>query len=269
MTQNSIIIYAVSDATGDLAVNISIAAARQFQELRADIRRRAVIHSEEQIQELVKEAKKEGALILYTFVSSEMRQGLMEEAKAHGVTSIDVMGPVLDIISSKAHRSPSDQPGLQYKQISDTIKRTETMTFTIRHDDGQEANSLDQADIILLGISRTSKTPLSVYLAYRGHKVANVPIVRGVELPPQVYKVDRHKMVGLTTDPERLVNLRSTRLQKLGRPLDEDYASLEYVEKELAYQRQIFAKLGNIPVVNIMNKAIEEVATEVLTVLGL
>ena len=129
-------------------------------------------------------------------------------------------------------------------------------------------DSLDQADIVILGISRTSKTPLSIYLGYRGFNVANIPIVKGVDMPVALQQVDRHKLVGLTIDPEKLVMLRASRLQKLGRPLNEDYANLDYIKEELTNQRRILVSLGNIPVVNMTSKAIEEAATEILTILG-
>ncbi len=268
MQPEQMIIYAVSDATGDLAVNITVAAVRQFPDLNSNIERRAIVNTEEKVTEVVKAAKEAGAIIVYTLVSAELRQVLLDEAKAQGVRAVDVMGPVMDLIEHKAHLAPSDQPGMQYQMTGDYLKRTEMMTYTVKHDDGQGLDSLNEADIILLGISRTSKTPLSVYLAYRGYKVANVPLVMGVEPPAQLKNVDKQKMVGLVIDAEKMVNLRSSRLQKLGRPLNEDYADLDYIKEELAFQRRVFSQLGNIPVVSMTNKAIEEAATEILTILG-
>jgi regulator of PEP synthase PpsR (kinase-PPPase family) len=268
MTKRPFILYAVSDATGDLSVNIAVAAVEQFQALDSEIRRHPVTDTPDKVHEVVQEAKKEEALILYTLVSEELRHLLMEEAHAHGVAAIDVMGPVLEKIAEKAKLKPSDQPGLQYKKPGHHRKRTEMMTFTVKHDDGQGMDSIGEADIIIVGISRTSKTPLAMYLAHRGFKVANVPIVKGVEVPQELFEADQRKLVGLTIDQEKLSHIRSSRLQKLGRSLNEDYASSDYIKEELDYQRQIFADLGNIPVVNVTRKAIEEVATEILTILG-
>ncbi len=268
MTGRRMTLFAVSDATGDLTVNVAIAAARQFNKLDPDIRRRALVTSREKVEAVVQEAKNEHGLIVHTLVAAELRQHLMEEAKAQGVPAVDVMGPVLDHIGSMVHLQPSDQPGMQYKMTGDYLKRTEVMTFTVKHDDGQGLDSINEADIIILGISRTSKTPLSIYLAYRGYRVAHVPIVKGVDIPRTLLNVDCSKIVGLIIDPEKIVTLRLSRLQKLGRPLNEDYANLEYIKEELAYQRRIFVDLGNIPVINVTSKAIEEAATEILTVLG-
>lgn len=268
MKERPVTVYAVSDATGDLTVNIAVAAVRQFKELESDIRRRALVNTAEKIEAVVKEAKAEGAIVLYTLVSAEMRKVLMETAEEHSVKAVDVMGPVLDSLASHAAISPSDQPGMQYRVTGDYVRRTEVMAFTVKHDDGLGLDSLDDADIIILGISRTSKTPLSIYLGYRGFKVANIPIVKNVDVPRQIYAADQRKVVGLTMDSEKLTSLRKSRLQKLGRPLSEEYASLEYIQEELAYQRRVYAGLGNIPVINMTSKAIEEAATEILTVLG-
>lgn len=268
MPEKPLIIYAVSDLTGDLSVNMAIAAVRQFRKLEPDVRRRARVDSPEKIKEIVDEAKAEGALILYTLVSSVFRHVLMEEAQGQGVRAIDLIGPVLETIAEKAGLEPSDQPGLQYKNRGHYLKKAETMTFTVKHDDGQGLETLDEADIIILGISRTSKTPLAIYLAYRGFKVANIPIVKGVDIPRELFKVDQRKLIALTIDQEKMVRLRSSRLQKLGRSLSEDYANPEYVNEEIAYQKKISAELGNIPIINITNKAIEEAATEILTILG-
>lgn len=265
---NALILIAVSDATGDLAVNIAVAAARQFQGLEADIRRRALINTAAKIAAVIDEAKQTDAMIVYTLVSQEMRQLLEDMSEREGVIAVDVMGPVLGTIATQVEQAPSDKPGMQYRVTGDYLKRTEVMTYTVKHDDGLGLETLGDADIIILGISRTSKTPLSIYLGYRGFKVANVPIVRNVDVSRSVYHADKKKLVGLTIEADKLVSLRQSRLQKLGRPLSEEYASLEYIKEELAYQRRIFAELGNIPVINMTNKAIEEAATEILTVLG-
>jgi len=268
MPEETLILYAVSDATGDLAVNITVAAARQFKALNPDIRRHAMINSADKVAKVVSEAKAEQAIILYTLVSEEMRKLLADTAARADVVAIDIMGPVLANIAAEAHQAPSDQPGMQYRVTGDSLRRNEVMTFTVKHDDGLGLDTLNDSDIVILGISRTSKTPLSIYLGYRGFKVANVPIVKHVDVPRGVFATDRHKLVGLTIEAEKLINLRQSRLQKLGRPMSEEYANLEYIKEELAYQRRIYAELGNIPVINMTNKAIEEAATEILTVLG-
>ncbi len=178
------------------------------------------------------------------------------------------MGPLMEGFTKYFHAAPSDQPGLQYRLTADYLRRNEAVEFTVKHDDSLGLDTLGQADIILLGISRTSKTPLSIFLAFRGFKVANIAIVKDVALPDEVRLVDPKKLVGLTIKADKLVELRSSRLAKMGRSLSRRYANLEFIREELFYAQRTFAELGNTPVIDVTSKAIEEVATEVLTVLG-
>ena len=150
----------------------------------------------------------------------------------------------------------------------DYFKRQEAIEFTVKHDDGLGLDTIGMADIVLLGISRTSKTPLSIYLAYRGYKVANIPIIRDVPMPKELLQVERTKMVGLTVSSSKLAQLRESRLIKLGRPLSEEYANINRINEELEHSRTYFDQLGGIPMIDVTDKAIEEIASEVLLVLG-
>lgn len=268
MSEGKFILYAVSDATGDLAVNIATSAARQFQKIHSDIRRRARVDTPEKVTQLVDEVVRESGLIVYTFVSSELRKDLHKKAKKKKVPVIDIMGPTLETLARFIHEAPSDRPGMQYELTRNYYRRNDAVEFTVVHDDGLHLDTLGEADIIIIGISRTSKTPLAMYLAFRGFKVANIPIVKGVDLAKEVYAADRRKMIGVTVDSENLEDLRASRLSNLGRSLEEDYVDRDYIEAELEHQRRVFADLGNIPVINVTKKAIEEAATEILIVLG-
>jgi regulator of PEP synthase PpsR (kinase-PPPase family) len=201
-------------------------------------------------------------------VGLELRKQFLEECAKQRVVAVDLMGPVMDVFTSYLHEAPSSEPGLKYKHTSEYFRRQEAIEFTVKHDDGMGLDTMIQADIVLLGISRTSKTPLCVYLAFRGYKVANIPLVRNVPIPKELEQVDPSKLVGLTINTEKLVQLRETRLVKLGRPLSEEYASLERVAEEINYARKVYEQLGNIPVIDVTGKAIEEIATEVLLTLG-
>jgi regulator of PEP synthase PpsR (kinase-PPPase family) len=269
MPEPKLTIYAVSDATGELAISVATAALRQFRQENVAILRRGKIRSLDRVVKLVQEAKDSGALIVFTLVSHDLREGLLRLAAEAGVPAVDVMGPLMSSFETYLHSAPSDQPGLKYRITGDYFRRNDAIEFAVKHDDGQGLETIDQADIVLLGISRTSKTPLSIYLAYRGFKTANIPIVREVP-PPRILKsLDRRKIVGLTVAPEKLSELRGTRLAKLGLPRSENYANVEFIRDELAYAHQAFGELGGIPVIDVTLKAIEEVATEVLTVLGI
>ena len=261
-------IFAVSDATGELAVSIATAALKQFKEEGVPVYRRVKIRTPERIAKIVSEAKEQSGFIVFTLVSHELRQHLLEAAARENVMAIDVMGPVMENLAQYIHKTPSDQPGLQY-QAGESYRRNEAIDFAVKHDDGLGLETLDLADVVLLGISRTSKTPLSMYLAYRGFKTANVPIVPPLGLPEALRLVSRRKLVGLTISGEKLVELRSTRLARLGRPRLERYANLEAIREELVFANKIFNGLGPCPVIDVTSKAIEEIASEILMVLGI
>lgn len=261
-------IFAVSDATGELAHNLAVAASRQFEGIAAKIVRRGRILAAK-IPVLIEEVKKKHGVILFTMVSTELRQMLLTEAKKEGIVAMDIMGPSLDMLANYFHKLPSTEPGLQYKVTRDYYKRTEAIEFSVRHDEGLGLDTLEQADIIILGISRTSKTPLSVYLAYHGYRSANIPIIPGVPIPDKLVGCDRKKMVGLTRSWEDLASHRSTRLKKMGRPESEQYAQKEHIEKELAYGQEVFEKLGVPLIVDVGGKAIEEVASEIILAMGI
>lgn len=262
-------IYAVSDATGELAYSLAVAASRQFEGLNVKIVRKGKVTNRKKIQDVLQEVKNLEGVVLFTMVSHELRPIVLSEAKEAGVVAMDVMGPVLDMLAHYFHTLPSDEPGLQYRMTKDYFKRTEAVEFTVRHDEGSGMESLDQADIVLLGISRTSKTPLSIFLAHQGYRCANVPLAAGMALPQKIAEIDRKKLVGLIVHPEKLAEYRAMRLQNLGRPGDEEYAQLAHIEGELKHAQDVFASLPGIRVVDVTGKAIEEVATEIIHELGL
>ncbi len=265
---NIFYIYAISDATGELAMNIAFAALRQFKVDNVNIVRKARITDKQKIISALTEAHKRHAIVVHTLVGHELRDIFHEEAEKIGVLAIDIMGPVLEMLSSFLHSTPSDEPGLKYKLTKEYFKRQEAVEFTVKHDDGLGLETILNADITLLGISRTSKTPLSIYLAHRGHKVANIPIVKDVPLPDIVSKLDPKKSFGLVIDPQKLVDLREARLVKMGRPLSEEYAKIDKITDELDYSRRIFREFG-ISTVDVTHKSIEEIATEILIMMGL
>lgn len=264
MNKKSFRIYAVSDATGDLANSEAVAAAGQFPGIGVKIIRRPLVTTKSEIARVVSEAKEENGVILFTMVSHDLRQLMLSEAKDQGVVAMDIMGPALDMLAHYFHKLPSDEPGLQYKQTRDYYKRTEAVEFAFRHDDGLGVETLNRADIILLGVSRTSKTPLSIFLAYHGYRCANIPVVKGIPLPKQVHDLDRKKLVGLDLSAEKLAAMRSTRLKKLGRPTSEHYAQLDHVQEELKHAHQVFSKFKGMMVIDVTGKAIEEIAAEIL-----
>lgn len=261
-------IFALSDATGELANHTAVAAVNQFPNHDSQIIRVPKIIDKAKIQEYVLKAKECHGVIVFTFVSSEMRQEILNLSQEHEVVAIDIMGPTLDALANYFHTLPSPEPGLQYKMTQHYFKRTEAVEFTVKHDDGLGLDTIDAADIILLGISRTSKTPLSIYLAYHGYRCANMPIVKDIPLPISVMNADPSKMIALTIDERKLATIRATRLRKLGRPETESYANLSYITEEISFALKIIREL-RIPAIDVTGKAIEETASEIINLLKL
>lgn len=264
MSTNSFQIFAVSDATGSLAHNLARAASMQFEKIPFKIVRCSQVDNDQKIRDVILKAKEKNAVILFTMVSQDLRRVVLSEAKKASVVAMDIMGPALDMLSHYFHQLPLNEPGLQYRVTQDYYHRTEALDFAVRHDDGLSVNTFDQADIILLGISRTSKTPLAIYLAYQGYRCANITIVQGMPLPPIIFKLDPKKMVGLILSPDKLASIRSTRLKKLGRPDSERYAQVEHIQEELNQACEVFDKLPGIHIVDVTGKAIEELSSEVI-----
>jgi regulator of PEP synthase PpsR (kinase-PPPase family) len=260
-------IYSVSDATGTTAERVVRAALVQFDDHQIDITRYGGVRTPEQIRDIVTEASKTGGIIVHTFVYEELRLAVLNEGRAQNVTTIDLMGPLLARLSELLAKPPRAEPGIFQPFDSAYLQRIDAINFTVRHDDGRSVGDLDQAEIVLVGVSRTSKTPVSIYLAYRGWKVANVPLVLGVEPPKELFKLPKRRVVGLIVKPERLAELRKARLERIGTgPFG--YADLDTVRDEIAFAYEVFERRRDWPLVDVTAKPIEEAASEVVSLLG-
>jgi regulator of PEP synthase PpsR (kinase-PPPase family) len=185
-------------------------------------------------------------------------------AEANGLETVDLISPLIYKLSDFFGTMPQEVPGLLYQLDSDYYKRVEAVNFTVKHDDGQEPGNMHKADIVLLGVSRTSKTPLSMYLAHKGYKVANVPLVKDVDPPRELFQIDQKRIVGLIIEGKRLVELRSARLRNMLQSPRGEYADYEKVEDELHYARTIYRRHPEWPVIDVTNKSVEESAAEIL-----
>lgn len=260
------IILVVSDGTGNTAEQVAHAGLLQFPNVEKPlIERRPGVHTREQINAVVLEARERAAMVVHTLVSPELRRYLYMEANSYNVIAVDLMGGILTEMARYLEAAPQVRPGLLYGD-KDYFRRVQAIEYTIRHDDGQGLQDIHKADIVLLGISRTSKTPLSIFLAYRGHCVANVPIVVDMPLPSVLDKVPSGRIVALTVDAYRLVAIRQARLRQYV-DLDIEYADPDYIRRELRYSRGLFAIHG-WPVVDVSGKAVEETAREVLSLVA-
>lgn len=258
-------VLVASDGTGRTAEQALNAALTQFDGMDIQIIVRPGIRSRLQVFEVIEEAMEKKAFIIHTLVSNEIRSLMLDRARKLNVETIDLMGPLLMRLSHQFANSPSERPGLFHEVNRDYFRRIEAMEYTFRHDDGQRDHELDKADLILLGVSRTFKTPLSIYLAIKGWLVANVPIVLDMDPPSILNRIDPKKVIGLTTYPSRLVQLRQSRHEHLGGGTG-NYATHEYVTRELRYAHSIYQLHPKWAVINVTSKAIEEIASEILSV---
>jgi regulator of PEP synthase PpsR (kinase-PPPase family) len=257
-------VFVVSDGTGETAERVLKAALAQFEGAAVKVERRPEVRTEEQVRQTVQEAARSAGLIVHTLVSDELRDAMAREGRLQNVETIDLMGPLLARLSRQFAVSPAEKPGLFRQLNEEYFRRVETMEFAFHHDDGQRAHELSKAEIVLVGVSRTFKTPLSIYLAFRGWFVANVPIVPGIDPPPELFDLPPGRVIGLTIDPVRLTELRRVREQRLGGATG-DYADLASVRREVAYALRLFHE-QHWPVVGVTDKPIEESAAEILAI---
>ncbi|GAB4369675.1 MAG: pyruvate, water dikinase regulatory protein [Calditrichia bacterium] len=257
-------VFVVSDGTGGTAERALKAALTQFEGKEVNIIKRSEMRSEERVISVVEEAANLGAFIVHTLVSDDLRHAMLQAAREYNVETIDLMGPLLSRLSQQLSISPAEKPGLFRQLNEDYFRRIETMEFALRHDDGMRIDELHDAEIVLVGVSRTFKTPLSIYLAFKGWLVANVPIILDVEPPAILNELPPSRVIGLTMNSRRLANLRKVREQHL-QGATGFYADLDHVRREVIYALRIFEQEPKWPVINVTGKPIEEIASEILS----
>jgi regulator of PEP synthase PpsR (kinase-PPPase family) len=258
-------IYVISDATAETAERVLRAALVQFRESRPQIRIFSLVRKSEQLEDALRQAALEQALVVYTLVSPEQRDILEARARLYHLETLDLIGHLMGRLSQFLNAAPAGRPGIgQLNQAY--FERIEAVEFAVKHDDGQAAQGLAQADMVLVGLSRTSKTPLSTYLAQRGLKVANVPVVLGLPLPRELDTIEQGKIFGLTISVAGLIRIRRARLRALNMPDDTDYARRDHIVRELQYARDIFSAHPHWPVIDVSDRAIEETAAILLRI---
>lgn len=260
-------IFALSDSLGETAELVARAAASQFDGAEVfAVRRLHRVSDPSHVRHAVMEAADAGAVIFYTLADPRLRTAMREAVAERDVPAVDILGPAIDALKEVTPQSPHMQPGIQRRVGRSYFRKIEALEFAVAHDDGRHPEELSEAEIVLVGISRTSKTPLAVYLSYKGFKVANVPLVPGAEPPAQLFGPLKGKIIGLTGDPIVLADIRKERALHLGAGAVK-YADLETIEEELSYARGIMRRLG-CPVVTTTKRAIEETADEILRLLA-
>lgn len=258
-----LIVFTISDSSGETAEAVARAALVQFQPGRASIYRLPQVRSCQQLAGLVREVSHGNAVIAYTLVLPEYRETLENEARKFNIPTVDLLGPLITRISSLTGTAPMSQPGRLHLLDETYFRRIEAVDFAIRFDDGKNPDGITQADVVLTGVSRTSKTPNCMYLAHHyGLKAANVPIVSGVEPPLALFQINPRKIVGLHIDPYLLQDIRTTRAQILGMPTSTDYADPDRIRQEVRQAKKLFREL-KCHVIDVSAKAIEETSSEI------
>ena len=263
-------IYIISDGTGETAATMVRAAVVHFHDREINIVRCKNVRTEEQIESLMGEVFNRQGLVAHTVVSPSMRKKILETAAEKGIPAIDLLGPMMQLLEDYFGGSQVQDAKVGLLRTVDEryFKRIEAIEYTVKHDDGKVLHDLAQADIVLVGVSRTSKTPLSIFLSHKGWKVANIPLVLNTPLPEELFTMDQRKIVGLLIDADSLFRIRRKRLEKFGQDPGSEYASMKYIEDEMDYAQNLFKKNRKWPIFNVTDRALEETAGEIIRIVA-
>jgi len=255
-------IFLISDGTGETAAAAVRAALTQFQ-ARVQVRSFAEIRHESQVRRVVERAAETGAVVVFTLVNEALAAEVSALARERNLPAVDLLGPLIRAVASHHRLTPEFRPGLLHGFTDDYFRRIDAVEFAVRHDDGANLHTLFQADLVLAGVSRTSKTPLSMYLAQRGYKTGNVPIVPGIAPPRELLELDAGKVFGLLVDAPTLLGIRKARIRQLRASPYLTYADAEAVNQELQLARRLFQSRGWRKL-DITGRAVEENAARIL-----
>jgi regulator of PEP synthase PpsR (kinase-PPPase family) len=261
-------ILVLSDGTGETGEKMVRAALQQFKGHLVHVRTYAHITRPDQLRSWFRVAARQSACVVTTLVSAQMRQHAAELSAEHGVVHLDLIEDLLGALSDYLEMQPVGVPGLMHQADETYFRRIEAVEFTVKADDGKEPRMLRQADVILVGVSRTSKTPLSTYLAHKGFKVGNVPVVLDHAPPAQLAEVDQRRVFALTIDPEALQGIRRNRLLAMGMGRTVNYDDIDYILAELEWADQLFRRHRDWPVIDVTGKAVEETAATILGIMN-
>ncbi len=253
----------MSDSIGETVESVVKATTSQFVEEKFDVIRVPYIKSMEQIDRVLEEAAGNRAVVCYTLVSPELREHIADKALEYDIQVVDVLGPMLKAIEKTTGLLPKNQAGLIHSLDHEYFKRVEAVEFAVKYDDGKNPLGLLKADVVIIGVSRTSKTPLSMYLAHKQLKVANVPLVPELPPPEELFKVPPYRVIGLLIDPFKLNEIRCERLKSMGLSDTAAYADMKRINDELEYAKSIMRRV-HCTIINVSNRAIEETASIIM-----
>jgi regulator of PEP synthase PpsR (kinase-PPPase family) len=261
-------LHLVSDSTGETLITVARAAAAQYTKVIPVEHVHPLVRTPKQLDRVLVEIEEMPGIVLYTLLQGNLVDRLEQKCRDLGLPCLSVLGPVLHLFQSYLGAESTHKVGAQHTLNAEYFRRIDALNYTMMHDDGQQADDLEEADVLLIGVSRTSKTPTSIYLANRGVKTANVPLVSGVPLPPDLERLQRPLVVGLYATPERIVQIRKNRLLGLKAYRDDDkYIDPQSVAEEVAVSRRLCAK-HNWPLIDVSRRSIEETAAAVLALLA-
>jgi regulator of PEP synthase PpsR (kinase-PPPase family) len=259
-------VFAVSDASGETAERVVQSALVQFGEAVAAVVKRGAVRTPRQLRAVVREASATNSIVVHTLVSNELRGRMLDECRSRGVDSLDLMGPLLDRLATHLKLRPQEKPGLFGQLVEARSREIESVDFAFHHDDGQSVGDLHRAEVVLVGVSRTMKTPTALYLAYRGWLAANVPIIPGIAPPTELITLPASRVICLTMSPARLRELRLARTELLGAPA-EAYTTLAEIREEIRHCQHLAVR-HRWRQVDVTSKSVEEAAREIAALLS-
>tara|TARA_A100001015_G_scaffold2152_1_gene2927 strand:+ start:131 stop:949 length:819 start_codon:yes stop_codon:yes gene_type:complete len=260
-------VYLVSDSTGETLDRIFLSLKSQFAKFEYEKKEFAFIRTEQQVDKIIKECNRvENSIILYTIVETKLAKYLASQSEKNSVPCFGVLGNLILSFSKLLNQKAIHKPSAQHVLDDDYYKRIEALQFTMSHDDGKKVDDINEADVILLGVSRTSKTPTSIYLANRGYKTVNIPLVLEQKIPEDLKTNETSCIIGLIADPERLSDIRRNRVAIMNDRNLKEYTDLNFIKKEVADSKNLFKK-NNWPIIDVTRRSVEETAASILKII--
>ena len=266
-------LHLVSDASGTTLLGLARAVISQFDNVEPAQKFWPLVRTQRQLESIIARIEENPGPVVFTMVNKKMRRRLQDRCEELNIPCVAVLDPIIRSLSTYLSTTAKGVPGLQHTMDDAYFRRVEAVDFAMRHDDGKDLSDIHEADVILVGVSRTSKTPTSIFLARRGIKVANIPLVPGVPVPPEKFELDTPFYVGLTASPERLMHIRRARLKADDSEHDHDplycenaYLDLDKIEQEIKDARRLYTKHG-WPIINVTKRSIEETSAEIMGLL--
>ena len=260
-------VYLVSDSTGETLDRIFLSLKSQFANFDYEKKEFAFIRTEQQIDKIIKECiELKNSLILYTIVETKLAKYISNQSEKNNVPCFGILGNLILSFSKLLNQKAIHKPSAQHVLDDDYYKRIEAIQYTMSHDDGKKVDDLSNADVILLGVSRTSKTPTSIYLANRGYKTINIPLILDQKVPEELTSNSKACIVGLVADPERLADIRRNRVAIMNDHKLKDYTDLDFIKKEVNESKILFKK-NNWPIIDVTRRSVEETAASILKII--